>query len=164
MMRTPEPKLRLPPVNDYERTVLRNVDEFGWHCTSVHPREGEEGESFSYTVGLYRSYGSSELVLFGLPSDTAHSIFSIFADRLREGEPIPLDHPTNDLIKDYPCVFVPVPRPTYNDYVFSALWFYAEVEFPLHQVVYPDRQGQFPWHSKATQAFRAQQPVLGQQQ
>ena len=159
-----KPELRLPPKNDYERTVLSNVEKFGWHCTSVAPRSGQEGEIFSYTVGLHQTYGASELILFGLPSDTAHSIFSIFVDKLREANPISIATPTADLINNYPCVFVPVPLERYNDFVYSALWFYAELSFPLHQVVYPDRQGIFPWHEQATPAFREQQPVLGQMQ
>ncbi len=163
-MTRPEPQLRLPPKNEYERTVVKNVEQFGWHCTSVAPRVGQEGEVFSYTVGLYQTHGSSELIMFGLPSDTAHSIFSIYVDRLREGKPISLEEPSNDLIQNYPCTFVAVPRERYNDFVFSALWFYAEVSFPLHQVVYPDREGLFPWHAAATQEFREQQPVLGSMQ
>ena len=151
-------------MNDYERTVLSNVERFGWHCMSVAPRSGHDGETFSYTVGLSKSFGSSELILFGLPSDTAHSIFSIFVDRLREGDPISLEAPPDVLIKDHSCVFFAVPRERYNDYVYSALWFYAELSFPLHQIVYPDREGRFPWHREAAQAFREQQSVLGPRQ
>jgi hypothetical protein len=160
-MQQPDPKQRPLPNNDYERTVLKNIDSFGWHCTSVAPRVGEEGESFSYTVGLYHSFGSSELLLIGLPSKTAHAIFSIYVDRLRAGDPIPLDAQSDALIQGYPCLFVPAPRSRSGDYVLSALWYYAETDFPLHQVVYPDREGRFPWHSEASQAFRSQQPVLG---
>ncbi len=144
---------------------MRNVEKFGWHCTSVYPREGDEDSPrFSYTVGLFETYGASELIIFGLSGDTAHSILSIYANRLSKGEPIPLDLPSDDLINHYRCVFVPVPRSRYNDFVYSALWFYAEVEFPLHQVVWPDSQGNFPWHSAATQDFRETQPVLLERQ
>jgi hypothetical protein len=161
----PKPAQRLEPMNDYERNVLRNVERFGWHCTSVSPGEGQaDSPPFSYTVGLYQTYGASELVMFGLPGDTAHSILSIYANRLEEGRPISVDEPTHELIKGYPCVFVQVPRDRYNDYVYSALWFYAEVPFPLHQVVWPDRKGQFPWHQEADVTFKSEQPVLAVQQ
>jgi hypothetical protein len=149
-------------MNDYEQSVLRNVEKYGWHCTSVSPGEGQpDSPPFSYTVGLYQTYGASELVLFGLPGDTAHSIFSIYANRLEEGRPISIDQPSYELINDYPCVFVQVPTECYNDYVYSALWFYAEVVFPLHQVVWPDRHGQFPWHPQVGREFLSEQPVLG---
>ena len=75
-----------------------------------------------------------------------------------------MDEPTHELINGYPCVFVRVPRDRYNDYVYSALWFYAEVPFPLHQVVWPDRKGQFPWHPEADLTFKSEQPVLANQQ
>jgi hypothetical protein len=164
-MLPPKPAQRLEPVNDYERNVLRNVEKFGWHCTSVTPGEGEtDSPPFSYTVGLYQTYGASELVMFGLPGDIAHSILSIYASRLEEGRPISIDEPTHDLIDAYSCVFVQVPRDRYNDYVFSALWFYAEVPFPLHQVVWPNRHGRFPWHPQVDLAFKTEQPVLGAQQ
>ncbi len=160
-----KPKQRLAPMNDYERSVLRNVEKFGWHCTSVSPGEGQpDSPPFSYTVGLYQTYGASELIMFGLHGETAHSILSIYANRLEEGRPISVDQPTHDLVNDYSCVFVQVPRDRYNDFVFSALWFYAEVPFPLHQVVWPNGEGQFPWHPLAGPAFQEEQPVLGVQQ
>jgi hypothetical protein len=149
-------------MNDYERNVLRNVEEYGWHCTSVSRGEHEsDSPPFTYTVGLYQTYGASELVMFGLPGDTSHSILSIYVNRLEEGRPISLEQPSHDLINDYPCVFVPVRSERYNDYVFLALWFYAEIHFPLHQVVWPNRKGQFPWHPQASSEFQQKQPVLG---
>lgn len=141
--------------------LLQNIDSFGWQCTSVAPRVGDEGGSFSYTVGLYRSYGTSELILIGLPGKTAHAIFSIYVDRLRAGDPISLDAPSDALLQGYPCVFVPSSRERYGEYLLSALWYYAETDFPVHQLVYPDREGRLPWHSEAAPAFRLQQPVLG---
>jgi hypothetical protein len=159
------PEFRLPPSNEYERTVLRNVEQFGWHCTCISPSEGDKDTSrFSYTVGLYETFGASELIIFGLEDNTAHSIFNNYAKKLVDGKPFPLNEPTSDLIENYPCVFLPVPRLRYNDFVYSALWFYAEVGFPLHQVVWPNVQGQFPWHPSATQSFRSVQPILSEPQ
>ena len=150
------PELRLPPENDYERSVLRNVEAFGWHCTSV------SGEiPFSYTVGLHESYGGPELIMFGLKGSTAHSILGLCVERLKDGRGLELSEPNQELIEGFNCFFVEVPRQLYNDYVYSALWFNAEVEFPLYQIVWPDPDGNFPWHSGATEDFRTAQPVLG---
>jgi hypothetical protein len=159
------PEQRLPPMNDYERAVVRNVEKFGWHCTSVAPSaEDDDSPCFSYTVGLFQNFGASELIIFGLGGDTAHSILDLHVQRLAEGMPIPLDSTTYDLIERYPCVYVPVPRPLYNEYVYSALWLYAEVEFPLHQIVWPNAQTKFPWHAAADAGFRRTQPVLSEPQ
>jgi hypothetical protein len=156
------PELRLPPANDYERSVLRNVETFGWHRTSASSRDPDAGEPpFSYTVGLHQSYGGPEFIMFGLNSTTAHSILDLCAERLKDGRGLNLSEPNYDLIEGSPCLFVEVPRHLHYDYVYSALSFYAELEFPLYQVVWPDREGYFPWHPAATDDFRASQPVLG---
>ena len=155
------PTRRLPPINDYERGVLTNVEQYGWHCTSVTQRErAEDFVPFSYTVGLFDRFGASELIVFGLDENVAHSIFKIYVNRLWVGEPIPLDEACADLIQNYSCAFVPVPRTRYNEFVFSALWFYAEVEFPLHQLVWPDADGAYPWSPGVGPDFLTQQPVL----
>jgi hypothetical protein len=148
-------------MNDYERTVLRNVEAFGWHCTSVTQEDEGDDPPFTYTVGLFKTFGAPEIIMFGLSQDVAHSILSIYARRLEEKNPISVDAPCPDLINNYSCVFVPVPRPRYNDFVFSALWFYAEVEFPLYQLVWPNKEGRFPWHPRAAAAFKSEQPFLG---
>ena len=159
-MRTPS--LRLPPLNDYERSVLQNVEEHGWHCTSVAAGEVEEEEPpFSYTVGLFQRFGASELIVFGLEGAVAHSIFSTYVNRLWVGDPIPLDRPCTELIDNYSAAFVSVPRACYNDFVYSALWFYAEIEFPLHQLVWPGADGKFPWNASADRRYHMLQPVLG---
>ncbi|GHA76664.1 DUF4262 domain-containing protein [Cognatilysobacter bugurensis] len=156
------PGLRLPPENDYERSVVHNVETFGWHCTSVLPTDTAPGKPpFSYTVGLHESYGGPALIMFGLNSTTAHSILGLCANRLADGNPLSLSKPSHDLIEGYPCIFVEVPRHLYNDYVYSLLWFYAEQEFPLYQVVWPDANGCFPWHAAASASLKALQPVLG---
>ena len=151
---------RLEPLNDYERSVLANVERFGWHCTSVAPREGDDSPRFTYTVGLTQSYGQPEFIIFGLNSNVAHGILSILAKAAAAGEMYSLDKPCDELVDGYSCAFVPVPRERYNDYVFSALWYYAEREFPLFQVVWPDRDGRYPWSHGFVQDPEHFQPVL----
>ena len=152
---------RPAPKNEYERTVLHNVDTFGWHCTSVTRDDPGDDPPFTYTVGLFETFGAPEMIVFGLGQDVAHSLLGIYARRLAEGDPIALDVPSTEIIADYACVFVPVARSRYLDYVFSALWFYGEAEFPVYQLVWPDPSGRFPWHPEAGRRFRSEQPVLG---
>jgi hypothetical protein len=151
---------RLEPLNDYERTVLANVERFGWHCTTVGPRNGEDSPRFTYTVGLFQSYGQPEFIIFGLAAKTAHGILSVLANAAKVGAMFPLDKPCGELVEGYECAFVQVPRMRYNDFVFSALWFYAERDFPLYQVVWPDEKGLYPWHKGVTKDPDHHQPVL----
>jgi hypothetical protein len=73
---------------------------------------------------------------------------------------IPLDRPSDALPGGLSCAFMPVPRKRYNDYVFSALWYYAEVDFPLYQAIWPDDSGCYPWNKVVPADFISRQPVL----
>lgn len=149
--------------NEYERKLLQNVADHGWQCTSVAAADDDEDDAppFSYTIGLFHSYGIPEFIVFGLAQGTAHAIFGTIARAAAAGKPIPLDVPCADLIDDYECVFVKVPRSAYDEYVLSALWFHDGEDFPLYQIVWPSKAGHFPWHSAATESFKQWQPLLG---
>ena len=116
---------------------------------------------YSFTVGLQHSHGHPELILFGLPSAVTHQILSTAAEAIRCGSPIDLTQPTDELVEGYPCVFVKVLESEYQEHVGYARWYYQGNGFGLYQVVWSDRQGRFPWHPGASQAFRANQPVMG---
>jgi len=155
---------RLPPNNDYERRVLANVEKFGWHYTSVFPEEGENSPRFTYSVGLYHSYDQPEFIIFGLDSKVAYALLDTLANAAATKTMYPLDEPCGALVIGYDCVFMEVPRQRFNDYVFSALWFYAEVEFPLYQVVWPDSDGRYPWNEAYIDDPLHPQPVLAPRQ
>lgn len=153
---------RLPPINEYERDVLANVEKFGWQSTHVHPTATSSSPlPFTYSVGLYSSFHQPEFLVIGLDRKRAEAIIRDLADFARSGNMIPLDRPSDASPGGVSCAFVPVPRNRYNDYVFSALWYYAEVEFPLYQAVWPDESGWYPWNKGAPADVLARQPVLG---
>jgi len=145
--------------NDYERDLLTNIEKYGWQSTSVFGEKGSPG--FSYTIGLFHSYGFPELIILGLPTKIAHAIFSRAATAAASGEPVPLDKPSDRLIAPDTCEFCRVPVATYGEYVLSSRWYYQGDNFPLYQLVWPSEHGLFPWDPKTTQAFRAEQPIIG---
>ena len=145
--------------NNYERNLLANIEKYGWQSTGVFGEKGSPG--FSYTIGLFHSYRFPELIIFGLPTKVAHGIMDLAAKAAASGEPIPLDKPSDRLIARDSCEFRRVPVAAYGEYVLSARWYYQGDNFPLYQLVWPSEDGLFPWHPSATQAFRAEQPIIG---
>jgi hypothetical protein len=143
-----------------EQRVLDDIAEYGWHC--VHILEDDEGAGYSFTIGLWATYGHPELIVFGLPAQAAHTIVSTVARAAAEGEPLDPDRPTDALLHDYSCWFAPVPRAQYHDHVGYARWYYQGDEFPLRQIVWPSRAGVFPWDERASAEFRAAQPLIGE--
>ncbi|GAB3361408.1 DUF4262 domain-containing protein [Lysobacter tyrosinilyticus] len=145
--------------NSYEESVLRNIGEHGWHFTHVFG--DDEGPSFSYSVGLLSSYNHPEIILFGLPQEAAHGLVSLIADRAASGDPIDLSKPSDEIIQGYPCIFVEVSRMNREEYALSDCWLYQDSDFSMYQLVWPSKQGLFPWHPDAPESFRWSQPVLG---
>ncbi|MDO9405169.1 MAG: DUF4262 domain-containing protein [Polaromonas sp.] len=142
-----------------EQKVIDDVAFYGWHCVNVLA-EGKDSP-FSYTVGLFHTYQHPELIIFGLPSEVAHQVLNIAAVAIRDNKPINMNQPTDELLEGYSCCFVEVPNNQYAEHVGFARWFYLDDKFPVYQVVFPSRDGRFPWDPSSTDAFRALQPVLG---
>ena len=145
--------------NPTEKKLLDDIDAFGWH--GLHILGDDEYPPFSYTVGLFHSYGHPELLIYGLPRDVAHAILRIAAQAAASGQPIDLSAPTDALLEGYDCAFVPVPLEAYPDHVGFARWYYGDDTFPVVQVVWPDKSGRFPWDADAPAGFDDAQPVLG---
>jgi hypothetical protein len=141
-----------------EQKVIDDIASYGWHCVNIM----EDGDlpPYSFTIGLFHSYGHPELVIFGLRAEIAHQILVIAADAARDGRSIDLSQPTDELFKNYTCCFVQVPVTEYQDHVGYCRWYYQSDNFPLYQIVWPSRTGLFPWHPDATAEFRAIQPVI----
>jgi hypothetical protein len=143
-----------------EQKLLDDIHKFGWHCMNVF---GDvEHESFSYTIGLFQTYGHPELLIYGLPREVAHAVLTIAAKAAASGKFIDMNKPTDELLEGYSCVFVPVPLTEYPEHVGFARWYYEGEDFPVQQVVWPSKTGLFPWHPQASVEFRTKQPVLGQ--
>lgn len=143
-----------------EQKVLDDIQKFGWHC--MHVFGDEEHEPFSYTIGLFQTYGQPELLIYGLPREVAHAVLTIAAEAAAKDKPFDLNEPTYEFLEGYACVFVPVPLAEYPEHVGFARWYYEGDKFPVQQIVWPSKSRHFPWHANATDAFRSKQPVLGQ--
>jgi hypothetical protein len=150
---------RLAGEDKSEQKLVDNVAVHGWHC--IHILAEGEHVAYSFTVGLFHSYGHPELIIFGLAREVAHDILTIAADAARSGSPIDLTQPTDAFLKNGHCEFAKVPASAYREHVGSALWYYETKPFPLYQIVWPSKTGNFPWEPEVSAAFREAQPVIG---
>lgn len=150
---------RTEPSDSGDQKLLDNIAKYGWHC--VHVMAEGDLPPFSYTVGLFHTLKHPELIIFGVPSESAHAILNIAVSAAQAGKALDFNKPTEDLLEGYPCVFVEVSRSQYREHFGYAIWYYEGEDFPAQQIVWPSRNGLFPWHSEASESFRARQPVLG---
>lgn len=150
---------RKEPSDERDQKLLDDIANYGWHC--VHVLAESDLPPFSYTVGLFQTLNHPELLIYGVPSEAAHAIFCIAVSAAERGKPLNLNQPTDDLLEGYPCVFVEVPKSQFREHVGYGIWYYDGMDFPVQQIVWPSKSGQFPWHTEASASFRETQPVLG---
>jgi hypothetical protein len=145
-------------VDVIERKLRDDVKQYGWHVLKVLADEGHS--SHTYSVGLYKSFGHPEVVIVGLPGDTAHAFIDNLADEIRDGAVFEAGCRYGHLIDGYDVAFVQVHRGFYQDYFGRAIDYYESPSFPVVQMVWPDRHRRFPWEPECEEAIRQMQPVL----
>ncbi len=147
----------LPTTPSEERTV-NDVQNHGWHVIKV----GAEGDTpgWAYTIGLHHNYDHPELIIFGLPADTAHVLLNIAGEAIKAGRSFHADTPYDDFLEGYDCVLKDASPRWHTAFVGYAIWFHQRPDFPLMQLFWPDRDGILPWQTNASDWQRANQPLL----
>jgi hypothetical protein len=139
--------------------VVDDVAEHGWMC--VHLRaEGHEGP-YSYTVGLFRTYSHPELAVFGLSGEVAHQVLNNAVALIQQGHALDPSQPVSGLVEDCSCLLASVPVMELQRYFGICRSYYEGDRFAMLQIIWPTRQGQFPWDASSTAGFRAMQPIVG---
>ena len=152
---------KLPlPTDDCERKIVSDVKSFGWHVINILP--DESGPQYSFSVGLYRKFDHSELLVMGLSHPVGHQLINSAANRIAAGKLFrPLDR-TDELAEGFTCGFLPISVLRYKEYLGCAIWFYSSLKhpFPALQLVWPDKGGRLPWEKNYDRRFFGLQPLL----
>jgi hypothetical protein len=139
--------------------VLDDIAEHGLHVVYVVEAGGRPDVAFS--VGMWESFQQPEVIVFGLPEEVAVELINLVADEADAGHRF-LDGTRHEgLLQDYPVRFVEVPKSRYGEYLAAATWAYDGSDFPVVQLVWPDKQGRWPWDPSARKGAAGSQPVLG---
>lgn len=147
--------------DDYERKLLDDVRDHGWHLLMVEADANCPG--FVYSVGLYQTLHHPEVILFGLnPTKMMGVIINDIGRLIREGRRFENECESDELLEGYSCTFRTVPVAVYPDYLGFAMWYYRPASFPAVQCFWPDRNGRYPWQSDCNAGVRSRQPILFQ--
>jgi hypothetical protein len=141
-----------------DEKVLADVAEHGWHVVRIFEQEDAPGWAFS--IGLYRSFGHPEIIVFGLNPGLMHSIINSVGAEARAGNRVEADNHYPGLIEGYSCTFKGVSKIWYPLFMGYAMWFYKGSDFPALQCIWPDKQSRYPWESGFNQAWLSAQPLL----
>jgi len=143
----------------YMSWVAATVGEHGW---AVSGRHGDKAAPpWAYSVGMWVSCQTPELVLCGLPVDNGAAIINAIGARIADGA----DYSPGDLLDDI-CPAPLALRPVESSWrktdglLGISNSFYGMVRPPYLQVVWSDRNGNFPWDQGFQRELDRMQPLL----
>jgi hypothetical protein len=101
------------------------------------------------------------VMVFGMPEEVAEDLLNGVADAADEGQRFKHGEEHKKLLVGYAVRFFDVPKEKVAEYLGTAQWAYAGKEFPVLQLVWPDKQQRWPWQEGVRDGFRNSQPILG---
>jgi hypothetical protein len=144
-----------------EEFIADTVRDHGWCVQMIPAGDAEDEPAFAYTIGLFKTFGSPEIIIFGMATNTMGEILNGCGDLVKAGRSLPVGPPVPDVLHGFDVRFREVKAPdSYKNFVGYARWFYKGSTFPLVQLVWPDREGRFPGDPRAAEFMAKAQPLL----
>jgi hypothetical protein len=150
------------PESDYDKNLLKQIEELGWH--NLHVGEENGLPSFSFSLGHFYKSNHPEIIIIGLPPETANQLLNIAVVKVVGAkDKIEPYRKYKDFTEGLSVAFVPVNLEHYGEYLGYANWFYGSMKkpYPALQMVWPDREGKYPWEKGYDERFLQIQPILG---
>jgi hypothetical protein len=141
------------------RNILNDIAAFKMHIAFIEsdgycPR-------FGYTIGLFKQFNHPEIIVLGLNPDSTGSILNNLKSKIESGTRFINGVKYQDFLVDFPIQFVYVQSGHYKDYLGYAGWYNNQsFDFPVLQLVWPDKKGIFPWELGFNEKFKFVQPLL----
>jgi hypothetical protein len=134
-------------VNELDPHIQSSVDtvhQRGWQVMMI-PAD-DQGPGWAYTIGRWHSHRIPELAMFGLDVHLMQTVLNDLGRQAVEGHPLETDQERRD-VASVPVVLKPVDYRWYKAFFGTAIGFYRKPPFPFLQVVWPNRDGAFPWQT-----------------
>ncbi|QES87348.1 DUF4262 domain-containing protein [Rhizosphaericola mali] len=141
------------------KLVNDNIEKFGCHLTLIEA--DNYMPAFVYSIGLFKKFGHPEIICFGLNIDVMASIINHACDLIKNGETLKIGKSYRGFLESFPIQFILVDKAYYQNYVGYAGLFYNETfDFPLLQLIWTDKQNNFPWEEDFNPNWKFKQPLL----
>ena len=143
---------------EVESKIREHVKNFGCHVQMVF--SSGYGPAFAYTIGLMENYGQPELILFGLDLKLMHILLNQFSAFMRDGKTFEIGMKYDDFLEGYNVQLIPVIPENYIDFLGAAGQYYGHWNFPVMQVIWPDKEHHWPWEENFNPKIKYAQPLL----
>lgn len=125
-----------------DEKLVADVNRHGWHVLRVLGDSSRPG--WSYTVGLWHSFRSPEVAMFGLRLEDMAIWLNQIGEQARAGSPPRPDERRAGVLAGFDLTFRRVHPSWYPELFGYALWFTGP-PLPFLQAVWPDQTGLYPW-------------------
>lgn len=146
------------PETDADQRVLRDIADRGWHVVVVDEISDRPGWAFS--IGLQRSFGHPEVVVFGLPERANREIVDRVARDVAAGRPHPAGSACDTILAGLRCELRAVAREWHTLLLGYATWYYGGDDFSAVQLLWPDRDDRLPDRTDFDPDLAGLQPLL----
>lgn len=139
--------------------IQDNIDEFG--CQIMEVVGDNYMPSFSYTIGFFQQSEHPEVICFGLSQEVLQTLLNNVKDRIEDGQTLEAGKTYKGFLgEDVEVAFIEVNKVFYEEYLGYGKWFYGNTDFPVLQLVWPDKKQHFPWDKKFDKQLEFIQPLL----
>lgn len=145
--------------------VAADIARYGWGVCGVFPVAGQPGQpglplDFCYTYGFWHSWRHPEFMTFALRPQMAHAFFSELARRIAAGERFTDGQVVEGLAAGYATRFRSAPNDDPEYPCALATQFYGHTDYPVLQMVLPDKHGHWPWEPDCDAMIAISQQLL----
>ena len=150
---------------------LNHYDNESFEKTLCHIRENGVGIisvagddrslGWTYSTGLFDTYGQPEIILTGFPAGLAQFIVNEVGRHYLDGKRMEVNQRTEGFIgNNIDVIFKPVAKVWVNRLMLRTLWYYGNDDFPVLQCICPDFQNRFPWEEDFDISWKDRQALL----
>ncbi len=142
-----------------KQAIVENIKKYGCHLALLEA--DNYLPAFAYTIGLYEKFNHPEIICFGLSTDLLGWMLNHARDLVKDGEVVVPGKLYSGFLKGYEVQFLPVDQAHYADYLGYGGWYYdMDFDFPVLQLVWPDKEHKFPWEDDFNPDWKFKQPLL----
>lgn len=126
-----------------DESIRETIKEYGWYVALFE--SDDYLPSFAYTIGLYKTYNHPEIIAFGLSADVLGSLLNVVGESVKSGVKIETNKIYKDFIENSSLQFLPVLKEHYSEYLGYGSAYYGNRDYPVIQMVWPDKEEKYPW-------------------
>lgn len=141
-----------------EARIREDVEAFGMHVAYLEDDGYNPG--FGYSIGLFKTYGHPEILLIGQGFERTAQFLNKVRDAVAGGRRFVRGDLCEGFLKGLPVRLGAVLPEHRGDWLGYADWFNGSSDYPVLQLLWPDRKGIFPGEAGYDEGLVDRQPAL----